>query len=121
MPLRGVEERWARALLGASDNNEDIQAVAKSVAKSTVISPDVRLEAETHLANASNWQQEIGSYATSGAEGVMSMSELRELQLARAWLSVGWGPRPSGRAGHSPTLWPRIQTSRQAPCSRFVG
>jgi hypothetical protein len=84
--LRGVEEAWARHLLGIGEQG-DLAALVRKRTERGVDATAAR-EAEAHLAQAEDWQWQIGSWATGAGEGLASMSEVYELKMARAWLDV---------------------------------
>ncbi len=97
--LRTIEEAWARSLLRLGAKADLAKAVASQVERGlirTSANNDQRLEdlasareAAAHLARAERWQWEIGGWSTGAGEGLMSMGEVRTLQVARAWLSAG--------------------------------
>jgi hypothetical protein len=91
--LRALEESWARELLGLGEGGAIGGAVRGRVTEG--VDPTVALAAAAHLAEAERWQWEIGSWSTGAGEGLASMAEVRELQMARAWLAAGLT-----RAGH---------------------
>jgi hypothetical protein len=82
--LRSVEEAWARASLGLAAEGDLVALVRRAVEHGV----DVRRarDAITHLAEAEQWQWEIGTWSTGSGEGLASMFAVRSLQLARAWL-----------------------------------
>nr|PZN20071.1 MAG: hypothetical protein DIU78_19930 [Pseudomonadota bacterium] len=82
--LRSLHEEWARALLGVGTKG-NVAAVMRRAATAGA-DRERAAEAAAHLAEAAKWQAEIASFATSGAEGVAAMTEVRGLELARAWL-----------------------------------
>jgi hypothetical protein len=97
--LRAIEEAWARSLLRLGAKADLAKAVASRVERGLIrksAKKDQRLEdlasareAAAHLARAERWQREIGRWSTGAGEGLMSMREVRTLQVARAWLSAG--------------------------------
>jgi len=84
--LRQLEEDWARHLLDIGQD-EDLAKAMRKKAK-TAIDLAAAEQAARHLAEAEQWQWEIGSYATGSGEGLRSMGEVRTLQVARAWLAA---------------------------------
>ena len=94
--LRGLEEQWARALLGLSDGAKLTEHVRRWVERG----PDVSIAAEAvaHLHEAEQWQWQIGTWATGAGEGLSSMAEVRKLQAAQAWLRAATGDVAAARA-----------------------
>lgn len=85
--LRVLEEDAARAALGVpltAEAHALVPLVVERVMRG--LEADVGQRAVEHLAAAERWQWRIGSWATGGGEGLASMSEVRTLQLARAWV-----------------------------------
>jgi hypothetical protein len=82
--LVGLHESAARAALDLSEQGSLARQVHGAAARG--ISTDAARRAEAHLAHAERYQWQIGTWATGSGEGLASMSAVRELQLARAWL-----------------------------------
>jgi hypothetical protein len=97
--LRAIEEDWARSLLRLGAKADLAQAVAARVERGLIRTSAKKhqrvedlasaREAAAHLARAERWQWEIGTWSTGAGEGLVSMGEVRTLQMARAWLSAG--------------------------------
>jgi len=85
--LRALHEAWARAILGLGPKEKLVPGVRVRVESG--IAPDKAAEASAQLARAEKWQWEIGTWSSGAGEGLSSMFEVRTLQLARAWLSLG--------------------------------
>lgn len=94
--LRGLEEQWARSLLGIADGD----ALTESVRRWVERGPDVAVAAQAiaHLQEAERWQWEIGTWASGAGEGLSSMAEVRKLQAAQAWLRAATGDVDRARA-----------------------
>jgi hypothetical protein len=94
--LQVLEEEWARALAGAKPGGS-IRTAMKAAA-GPKLDPSLALEAAKHLANAETWAWEYASYATSGAEGMVAMGEVRTLRVAHAWMLVAAANNAKSRA-----------------------
>jgi hypothetical protein len=84
--LCGLETDWALSIAGLQPTSNLLQALRALRAAAPALDAARARDAETHLAQAQRWQEEIASWATSGAEGLAGMYDVRVLQLARAWL-----------------------------------
>jgi hypothetical protein len=84
--LRDLETEWACAIAGARTTGVTLHTAMKNAAGA--LEAIRARDADVHLARAERWQAEIASWATSGAEGLVGMYEVRVLQLARAWLQL---------------------------------
>jgi hypothetical protein len=84
--LRALEEEWARHLLGIGSDEGLHRLVRGCVERG--IDLDKAEQALLHLHEAEQHQWAIGTTATGGGEGLMSMGAVRELQTAQAWLEV---------------------------------
>lgn len=82
--LRTVREAWARATLGVDQGENLVIAVRAAVLQG--ITSARAAEGLEQLAAAEAHQWEIGSWSSGAGEGLSSMREVRELQLAQAWL-----------------------------------
>jgi len=87
--LCGLEEEWARALLGLSAA-ESIAKAVQARAQASLDAPTAPQAAE-HLAASERWQRVIGGYATGAGEGLASMAKVYELQMAQAWVAAALG------------------------------
>lgn len=92
--LCALEQDWARNIAGVKARGN--LATAMQTAAAGMDAARAKAAAE-HVARAEEWQAEIASWATSGAEGLMGMHEVRVLQLAQAWLLLGAGDAASLR------------------------
>jgi hypothetical protein len=91
--LRALEESWAREILGlptAGTLHDQAQE------RLPVLAPEAARDALAHLKAAEERQWEIGTWSTSGGEGIASMVEVHTLKLAQAWLCLALGD--AGRA-----------------------
>lgn len=84
--LRALEEEWARSLIKAKTAGPTLPSI-RSAAEAG-IETSVTEQCARHLASAEEWQREIASFATSGAEGLSAMREVTELQFARLYVLV---------------------------------
>lgn len=100
--LRLDQEMAARAEAGVAKGAKLVKAMRTAVEQG--IEPDRALRAAGHLAEAERWQWEIGTRATGSGEGLMSMFEVRTLQLARAWLLAAVVPVEPERADEARAL-----------------
>lgn len=82
--LRFLREQRARELLGIDADGRLLSEVSAAVERGP--GPETARAAIAQLRAAEERQWEIGTWATAGAEGLASMSEVRVLQLAQAWL-----------------------------------
>lgn len=82
--LRALHEARARSLLGVTAEARLVDAVRAKVEAD--LDPGLAALAFTRLADATQWQWEIGTWASAGGEGLVSMFQVRTLQLASAWL-----------------------------------
>lgn len=89
-----LEQDRARSIVGAKSRGR-LDLAMKGAAEG--LEPARAKEAAEHLARAEKWQAEIASWATSGAEGLVGMHEVRVLQLAQAWLLLAAGDAASLR------------------------
>lgn len=81
--LRALHAQAARQLLGAAPGDL-LDALVTATAEG--VAPLARAAAIAHLRAAEALQWEIGGWSTSAGEGLGSLREVRDLQLARAWL-----------------------------------
>ncbi len=88
--LRTLHEAWARALLNIQDEDRLLVEVRASVEHG--IEPRCAAAAEEQLRAAERHQWEIGTWASGAGEGLSSMAEVRELQIAQAWLWAAQSP-----------------------------
>jgi hypothetical protein len=88
--LRAVHEAWSRAVLGIDDDGALVPRVRAAVERG--VEPRLASRAIEQLHAAEKHQWEIGTWATGAGEGLSSMREVRELQLARAWLEAALCP-----------------------------
>lgn len=84
--LRAIHEAWARDELGLGAEGSLVPAVRRVVEQG--VDPALAAIAAQHLADAEQFQWEIGTWSSGSGEGLSSMFEVRTLQLARAWLLV---------------------------------
>lgn len=96
--LRTLHEAWARTLLGISPKGELVAATRARVEGG--LDAALALKAAEQLAQAEQWQWEIGTWSSGSGEGLASMFEVRTLQLAQAWLHAA-------RASVEPAASPR--------------
>jgi hypothetical protein len=95
--LREIHEAWARDALGLPVGTKLVPAVRTVVEGG--LDPALASTALQHLAEAEQFQWEIGTWASGSGEGLSSMFEVRTLQLARAWLlTAGASPGSSDSA-----------------------
>lgn len=80
--LRALHAQAARQLLGAAPGDL-LDALVIATAE---VAPLARAAAIGHLRAAEALQWEIGGWSTSAGEGLDSLREVRDLQLALAWL-----------------------------------
>jgi hypothetical protein len=106
--LQVLEEEWARALVGAKPGGT-IRTAMKAAA-GPKLDPSLALEAAKHLANAEKWAWDYASYATSGAEGMTAMGEVRTLRVAHAWMLVAAATNAKSRARE---LYQKLQRDRE--------
>lgn len=99
--LRGIEEAWARCLLGLGESGRLATQVRDRVEAG--VDARVAAQAEAHLAAAEGWQGEIGSWATGAGEGLNSMAEVHELNMARAWLAAAMAQAKRAPQRHART------------------
>lgn len=92
--LRSVEETWARHLLGVGEQGGIAALVRRRVAGG--VDALAARQAEVHLAQAEDWQWQIGSWATGAGEGLAAMAQVYELKMARAWLNVALASEKGG-------------------------
>lgn len=93
--LRALEERWARLILGLAVDGSLHDQVQERL---PVVGAEAAHDALAHLKAAEEWQWEIGTWSTSGGEGIASMVEVYTLKLAQAWLALAVGDSAGARA-----------------------
>lgn len=86
--LRALEESRARELLELPLRGEIHLQVPERLPSLT---PNFAREVLDHLKAAEEQQWEIGTWATSGGEGIASMAEVYSLKLAQAWMWIAIG------------------------------
>jgi hypothetical protein len=94
--LRALHEQLARVILGRTVKR---MVVAGRAAAEKAAPEETVKRAIAHLEEAERRQWDIGTWATGSGEGLASMLEVRNLQLAQAWLSSALAAGDPGARG----------------------
>ncbi len=117
--LRKVHEEWGRAILGIPRGGPLVSQVRAAVERG--LGAAVAEDAMSHLEEAERWQWTIGTWATGSGEGLASMSEVRTLQLARAWLLCARSSADPTSAGSARALVAEVVSDPNQVAARHAG